>query len=324
MFRIGYRTIKTAVGTAIAIIIAELMGLDHYASAGIITILCIQNTKRKSVRASWSRFIACVVAMGFSAVFFEILGYYPIVIGLMLLFFIPTTVMLNVKEGIVTSSVIVLHIFMERNITLELLWNELLLITIGVGVALIMNLYMPSVESKLLSYQCQLEDNFQRIFVQMASYLREGEDQWDGSEITETEKIIKEAKTIAFKDVENHFVRNEDRYYLYFTMREKQFELIERMLPLVSSLSSSVEQRGMIASFIEDLSEHIHPGNTALLYLKKLFDMKLMFEEMDMPKTREEFETRAALYQFVREMEQYLYLKQSFRGLPVKGEKATN
>ncbi|MGD7045523.1 aromatic acid exporter family protein [Jeotgalibacillus proteolyticus] len=318
MLKIGYRTLKTAIGTAIAIMIAQFFDLNNFASAGIITILCIQSTKRKSVDASWSRFAACMLAMVFSSVFFEGIGYHPIVIGLMLLLFIPVTVSLNIKEGIVTSSVIILHIFMDGRVTIDSLLNEFLLIIIGIGIALIMNLYMPSVDAKLIKFQQKIEANFHTIFLQMAAYLKDENAEWSGREITSTDQMIKEAKTLAFQDVENHFLRNENHYYLYFSMRQKQFELIERMLPLISSLSSSVEQREMIGDFVEDLSEHIHPGNTAILYLKKLYDMKIRFEDMEMPKNREEFETRAALYQFIREMEEYLQLKQSFRGIPSK------
>ena len=114
-FKIGYRTIKTALGTAIAILIAQQFGLDNFASAGILTILCIQVTKRKSLRTSWDRFVACVLAMPFSALFFEVIGYHPIVIGIMLFFFIPTVVMLKANEGVVTSSVIILHIYMANH-----------------------------------------------------------------------------------------------------------------------------------------------------------------------------------------------------------------
>ena len=49
--------------------------------------------------------------------------------------------------------------------------------------------------------------------------------------------------------------------------------------------------------------------------------MKVEFEKMELPKTREEFETRAALFQFVREMEQYLIIKSSFKGLKRKANK---
>ncbi|WP_409251285.1 aromatic acid exporter family protein [Bacillus sp. SCS-153A] len=316
MFRIGYRTAKTAVGTAVAILIAQWLGLENFASAGILTILCIQDTKKKSLKAAWSRFLACLLAIVFASILFELLFYHPLIIGLLLLFFIPTTVMLKITQGIVTSSVIILHIYSAYHVTLDLIVNELGIIAIGIGIALLANLYMPSVENKLIAYQEQIEENFHRIFSEIVRYLRTNEDRgWAGQEITEVEELINEAKTLAFKDVENHFLRHENLYYLYFKMREKQFDILQRLLPLVTSISTKIEQREMVADFMEELSEHIHPGNTALLYLKKLYDMKLKFEEMDLPKTREEFEARAALYQFIKEMEDYLLIKSSFKGI---------
>ena len=253
--------------------------------------------------------------MVISAAFFEFMAYHPAVIGLLLLVFIPITVALNIKEGIVTSSVIILHIYSAGKVTPGLFQNELGIIVIGIGIALVMNLYMPSVDKKMIEYQEKIEANFYKIFCEMINYLRTNDSQWDGKEITETEQLLKEAKTIAFKDVENHFLRHENLYYLYFKMREKQFEILQRILPIATSISLTIEQGHRIAEFLDELSDHIHPGNTALFYLKKLYDMKVEFEQMDLPKTREEFETRAALYQFVQEMEQYLLLKSSFKGI---------
>ena len=110
-FRIGYRTIKTAVGAALAILIAQSLGLENYASAGILTILCIKVTKKKSLRASWDRILACLIGMVFSFVFFELVSYHPLVIGLLLLFFIPTVVLFKANDGVASSSVIILHFY---------------------------------------------------------------------------------------------------------------------------------------------------------------------------------------------------------------------
>jgi len=312
-YRIGYRTIKTALGTAISILIAQKFGLDNFASAGILTILCIKVTKRKSVRASWDRFVACVLAMAFSSLFFEVIAYHPIVIGIMLLFFIPTVVMFKANDGIVTSSVIILHIYNANNLSLGLFLNELGVIIIGIGVALIINLYMPSADNRLNQYQFKLEENFRVIFYEMVKFLRTGESDWSGKEITETAKLLEEAKSYAFRDVENHFLRDENDYFHYFKMREKQFEIIERVLPIVTSLTVTVPQGKMIAHFLEELSGNIQPGNTAYIYLGKLKEMKMEFEEMELPKTREEFEVRAALLQLVKEMNEYLIIKSSFK-----------
>ncbi|MFC0269865.1 aromatic acid exporter family protein [Metabacillus herbersteinensis] len=315
MFKIGYRTVKTALGAAIAIMLAQFFQLENFASAGILTILCIQVTKKKSLQTSWSRFLACSIAIVFSYIFFEGITYHPIVIGLVLLFFIPTTVMVKTTEGIVTSSVIILHLYTSEHITWSLVLNELALVATGIGVALVMNLYMPSVDKKLKEYQCKIEENFAAIFQEIESYLLSSGSNWDGKEITKTADLLSEAKTLAFRDVENHFLRHENSYYHYFKMREKQFEIIERVLPIVTSVEITIEQSQMIAEFVHDLSQGIHPGNTAHKFLVKLLEMKKEFQEMDLPQTREEFEARAALLHFVKEMEQYLIIKSQFKGI---------
>ncbi|WP_427126184.1 aromatic acid exporter family protein [Priestia megaterium] len=312
-FKIGYRTIKTAVGTSLAIIIAQFFHLEFFVSAGIITILCIQNSKKKSLRSASDRFIACSLSILFSFIFFEGIAYHPLVIGLMLLLFIPVTVIFKVNAGIVTSSVILLHIYSKGNMTWGIVFNELGLIVIGIGVALLVNLYMPSLDQELRTYQQEIEGNFRSMLKEIALYLRTNDSSWDGKEIADTVKILEKAKSLAFRDVENHFVRGENYYYRYFKIREKQLEIIERTLPLITAIDLVVEQRYMIADFIEELSLSIHPGNTAKLFLAKLQHLREAFAEMPLPKTREEFEARADLLHVVKEIEQYLFIKQTLK-----------
>lgn len=314
-FKIGYRTLKTALGTAVSIILAQYIGLQNFTSAGILTILCIKVTKKRSLRASWDRILACVIAMIFSSVFFELIGYHPLVIGLLLLFFIPVAVMARAADGIVSSSVIMLHIYSAGQVTFGLLLNELGIVLVGVGVALVMNLYMPSSDDKLEEYQIQIEENFKKIFIEIGLFLRTGDMNWGGAELTETARLLERAKALAFQDVENHLLRSENLYYQYFKIREKQFDIIERVLPSITSIPYQVQQGEMVAEFVEELSKGIKPGNTVLFYLEKLYRMRTEFVDMDLPKTREEFEARAALLHFVNEMEQYLLLKRSFKGL---------
>ncbi|WP_251551636.1 aromatic acid exporter family protein [Neobacillus muris] len=309
--KIGYRTVKTAIGAAAAISIAQFFGLNSFASAGIITILCVQNSKKKSLQAAYARFFACMLAIAFSFIFFEMIAYHPVVIGLLLLVFIPITVWLKVSEGIVTSTVIILHLYTGKHISLVVVSNEIALIVIGIGVALLVNLYMPSLDTKLKKYQVEIEDNFRTIFQEMVSYLRTNESRWLGKEIIETDRLLEEAKSLAFRDVQNHFLRTQDYYYHYFKTREKQFEIIERLLPIVTSIDLLVEQRYMVADFLEELTEAIHPGNTAQVYLDRLEELQEKFHEEPLPDSREEFEARAQLFRLLKEMEEYLLIKKS-------------
>jgi uncharacterized membrane protein YgaE (UPF0421/DUF939 family) len=308
-FKIGYRTLKTAVGAAIAIGIAQMLHLDFYASAAILTILCISVTRRKSLVVSWQRFAACLIGMGYSVIIFELIGYQPWSLGILLLLFIPTAVMLRVQEGIVTSSVIVLHLYTLQQVSVAIIINEVLLISIGIGVALIMNLYMPSSEKVLRVYLRDIEDHFKKILHEMAEYLRHGESEWDGSEIPETVELLKVGKNEALRNVHNHIMRYEDQYYHYFKMREKQFEIVERLMPFVSSLEKSLPQSIELADFLDELSKSLSPANHVVYFLERLDKMEAEFKEMDLPQSREEFEIRSSLLYIMHELRQYLHIK---------------
>ncbi len=313
MFKIGYRTLKTAIGAAIAIGIAQGLGLTFYASAGIITILCVQKTRRKSLKLSWERLLACSVGMLFAGFIFEFVGYNPLAVALLLLIFIPTVVYLRAKDGIVTSAVIILHLYALGEVSFAIVLNEYALIIIGIGIALIMNSYMPSVEKELELIQEQIETNFKNIFLHFSNYLRVGDSNWDGREITETAGLLIKGQDVALQNVENHLLRYQDKFYHYFKMREKQFEIIERVMPLISSLDHTVIQGEKIAEFLEELSKVVRPEISSVDFLEKLNEMRLEFKEMELPKDREEFETRSVLYAFVKEIEQYLIIKRHFR-----------
>ncbi|AQQ55047.1 hypothetical protein B0X71_08025 [Planococcus lenghuensis] len=317
-FSIGYRTLKTAVGAPVAIYIALLLDLEYYVSAGILAILCIQPTKRRSVRAVFSRFAASLIAILYAFLFFEAFAYEPFVLGLILVLFIPVLVSLGLTDGFISSTVILLHILNFGSLTWSFFGNELLLMIIGFGTALLVNLYMPSIDRKLEQYRIRLEDYYSTIFREVATYLHKGESMWDGRELTEVEQLLSKAKALAYQDVENHLARKENRYYMYFDMRERQFEIIERVLPAITTLPVIVGQSHLIAEFMEDISEHVHSGNTAGDYLEKLNRVKKEFAEMPLPKNHETFIAMAGLYRFIGEMEEYLEIKQSYKGFEPK------
>ncbi|WCK52334.1 aromatic acid exporter family protein [Aneurinibacillus sp. Ricciae_BoGa-3] len=316
--KIGYRTLKTALGTFVSIAVAQAFALQFASSAGILTILCIQVTKKRSLKHAYSRFFACLLGLVFGFVVFNLFGYHPIGFFVLFLFFIPLLVRLRIQQGFVTSSVILFHLYTVQHFTLHFLYNELSIMGIGIGTALLLNSYMPNMDRELRIYQQKIEDHFSIILKEMAVYLRNHESLWSGKELIETEVLLNQAKSLAIRNVENHLLRNEDLYYRYFSMREEQFDLIKRMVPLVSSLSVSLPQSEIIASFLDQLSENIHPGNTAYLYLDQINQMKREFEESKLPETREEFETRANLFYLLHEMERYLTFKRQFQPTPIK------
>ena len=84
---------------------------------------------------------------------------------------------------------------------------------------------------------------------------------------------------------------------------------------MVAVLPETSNYHIRIAEFLEDLAEHIHPYNTSHLYLQKLEEMKAELQQMELPKTREEFNTQTALFDIVKSIEKYLIVKSVYKGL---------
>ena len=322
--KIGYRTIKTAIGTPIAISVAQLLGLTNFVSAGILTILCIQPSRKKSYLSAWQRFLACILASVFSMLFFELIGYNVVVLGLMLAIFIPTTVFLKISPGITTSSVIILNLYSSNYINFTFLIDQFLLIIVGLGTGLILNLYMPSMDKQLDEKQEELEENFKIVLYEIALYIRNKNMAWEGKEITKIEDILAETDDLVERDRENHLFRSKHTYRDYFKMRHKQFEILQRMLPLVTALPNKDYISEKIAVFFEGLSEAVHPENTAVLFLDELTDLQKEFNKEELPATLDEFETRANLFRLLHEIEDYLLIKRKYKKSDINRSKESS
>ena len=136
-----HRVIKTAFGTFLAIYLAQIMGISYGVTAGIVTIISIQTTKKESVKIAIERFIASLVGLFIAAMFFYFWGYTPFVFGLFILIFMPICLKFNLFQGFLVTVVLATHILTERNISLKILTNEILILVLGALIAIVLNLY---------------------------------------------------------------------------------------------------------------------------------------------------------------------------------------
>ncbi len=308
----GYRTIKTAVGAGLAVWIASLLDLEFATFAGIIVIMCIEKTKKKTISTIQKKFFASLLSIIVGGLFFEWLGYNPLVFSVFILVFVPILVKARIQGGFVTSMVVVLHLYTVQDANMDVFLNEFYIIIIGMGIALLVNSFMPNFKKDIETYKYKIEQKFAIILYEFSAYLRDGERNWSGKELLEAEEIINQYKSVAIQDVENHLLRKQNKDYYYLEMRENQLELLSRMAKIVSVVSSlglHVKQKEMFADFLEYLSEHVHSGNTTGISLNRLEECKTSIRETELPKTREEFEIRANLFYLINEIENYLTIK---------------
>src|SRR5690625_6999144 len=115
----------------------------------------------------------------------------------------------------------------------------------------------------------------------------------------ETEEILQEGVWFVELYKEKHLIPEQQPYHYYFPKGGKQLELLQQMLPLVSRLPDKDVPSEEIAGFFIELSEAVHPRNTAIVYLNQLKELRKKFNQEELPTTQNEFETKANIYRIL-------------------------
>ena len=302
-----------AISATIALIIGNILGLQYATVGAVIAILSIQDTRKKALIISYKRIVACSIGILLSVILYSLLGNRPLIFGLFLIILIPLTSRLKVQEGMVPSVVLSTHFLVANNITIALIFNEILLMIIGIGVAAIANIFMPSLEDKFRDDKEWIEEHYRIIISKMSkSLITHTVDIDEQKIINEVEKRLYESKETAYKIVNNHFFKSSSYYTDYINMRINQFDTIKRMRLHFQRFNIPVEQMNVMADFTLCVAENISEMNDCKLLLRDLDILRSEFKKMELPKTREEFESRAQLLQFLNDMEEFLLIKRNF------------
>lgn len=313
---------KIAIGGCLAILLAQLLGIHYAPSAGIITLLSIQDTKKATLAVAVKRGAAFLAAVAIAAVVFLTFGYHAVSFGLFLLVFVAVCMMAGLQDGISMCAVLVTHFLVERSVSFYWIRNESLLLVIGIGIGILLNLYMPRFTGEIREKQSKIETEIKLILKGIATYLiaPSGHFQLD-YEIAELEQQITAALKQAYEDNEN-ILRYEIRYYIrYMQMRKSQAAVLGHILKQTQELKLLPKQAAAAALFINEIIMSLRESNNAQKLLQGLTSLKELMKKEELPKSRDEFENRAVLYGLLNDLEQFLEIKRAFASQLTEEEK---
>lgn len=304
-------TFKMAISAMISLALCDYLGVQHGTVAAVISILSIQSTRKKALQIGINRLIACTIGICLSFIVYKYIGNSFIIFGFFILFFIPITNKLKVEEGMIAAVVLANHILVADIIDIQLLLNEFTIMFIGIAVAFIANLFMPSFYKQYEEDKNFIEDSFKHIILNMSEVLLLNKES-ENTLLCDLDKRIILSEKIAY-DIINNKLLSSNTYYLdYITMRKNQFNVIKKMQRYFERFYMSVEQTKLIAEYTAKIANDITENNDCIQLLRELDDLKMRFKGMDLPKTREEFENRAHLIQFLNDLEDFLEIKREF------------
>lgn len=315
---IGLRTIKTAVGAAIAIMLANALQLDNTTAAGIITLLSVTNSRKSSIKTGLSRIASLVLGVIIAFVTFNIIGYNAVAFGFFLLFFIPLSVQGEMSEGIAPSSVLVTHFLIAKEMTIPLVANAFGLLLVGVAIAWLANLLlMPDASKKLQGQKIQIDEKIRQVLTGLSFYL--GSPQVKNTcdhHLKELTALISTSKQEAHLHNENQLLIEDEYFIEYFSMRRLQVDILEKMNDLVKGMSQQKYPDNVSVGEIQELfletATAFSESNDTTVLRSHLDDVLKDYREQSLPVSREEFELRAQLFALLNEFDRFLNVKLTF------------
>lgn len=310
---IKIRTVKLVLATLLSIYIANLLQLEHTLAAGIIAILSLLDTKRASFITAFKRLMSTLAAFSIASIVFYFAGFTVPAFGIYLLFYVPIAYRYDLQVGIAPCSVLVTHFIGAASIGLYWQINGLLLMFIGAASALLFNTWMPSSKSELEENKVSIDEQLRLILKAISTLLCGKELDFQlGAKITQLEEMIEQAKNMALTDYDNQLFRKSDYSIRYLQMRQQQLVLIKKISFTLQYVTLGTVQSGILAELFFDIAEQLNEKNTGLLLLNNIATLYKEFRQSELPKTREEFESRAYLFQILHDVEELIEVKRAF------------
>ncbi len=305
---------KIALGSTLAIFLCELLGLEYATSAGIITLLTIQDTRRGTLKLAFYRVLSFVLTMALGGAAAAFLGLHTASFGVFLLLMVEISYLLGWGDAVSTNAVFGTHLFlMAGELSIDFILNELALLLIGTSLAVVMNLVMPDKERELRAKITEAENRMGRLMVSLAASLRDRQElPAMGDRIQETICFLDAAIDTAITHRDNTMAEHAEFYINFFMLRKNQCHTLLHICSSVQAVPMDAVVDQTIPAFLEEMGTPFRLQNDVTLRLAELDELLEQYRKSPLPVSRAEFEQRAVLFHCLKEMEEFLNLKKTF------------
>lgn len=307
------KALKIALAAVLSILTANLLGLNYAVTAGIITVLSIQNTKRETLKTARNRGLAFLFALMIAAVCYGCLGFSVWAFIIYLFFFAFLCLNTGWAEAIAMDSVLISHFLAEQRFDGGIVLNEMLLFIIGTFFGIVINLHLRKKEDEFDRLSRLVDDEIKGIIHRMSENLRrEDKTGYNSDCFVRLEDKIRLAKECALRNW-NNTLWSQSSYELdYIRMRENQSRVLMNIYKSIVMINVLPVQTMQVAEFFDEIELQYHRDNDVKDLLNILEKMLWDMKQQSLPQNRDEFEARAVLFYTLKQLDEFLELKNHF------------
>lgn len=306
---------KIGIGTSIAIYIAQTLRLEYAVSAGTVTLLTLMMSKWATVKLSVARLATFIMTVLLAWVIFSHISSMWIAYGVLLTLVVFIAELFGWRATISVNAVVAVHLLTSQDFSAAAIWNEFLLVLIGIILAVILNLFNAnfSHKRKIISNMRDTENRLQTFLRELAADLSGKEVQEDvWKDICSLETQIQEYIKSASEYQDNTFQSHPEYYISYFEMRYEQCRVLHSLHDELVKIRSMPKQAAVVSEYILYLSEYVIEINHPTQQIMRMNEIFADMQNEDLPKTRDEFENRAVLYHILMDIQDFLTYKANF------------
>ena len=305
--------ITITLAAIIAIAAAGLLHLDFAVSAGIVAILSIQATKKETIRTAGVRVAAFTCALLISFVSYSLVGFNIYGFLLYLPFYVAVCVNFSWYSAIAMNSVLISHFITLGDMGLNSLGNELILFALGVITGIIANMRLHRNLDHVGRLRNEADEQIRHILSRMADRILDtGVQDYNGSCFDKLNDMLSDAYSAAKLNHENIITAGDTNDMEYIKMRQRQCSVLYEMYKKASALKATPATAQRIADFLRHTAREFSSDNTVAGLLAEFGELDKSMKSEPLPVTRSEFEERAMLYALLRDLEQFLRIKNEF------------
>ena len=125
-------------------------------------------------------------------------------------------------------------------------------------------------------------------------------------------KLLQEYISDTYEYQNNTFYSHPGYYIDYFEMWMKQLNILHNLHYEIKKMRNMPLQAQIVAEYILYMAEYVVEFNSPEIQLERLEKLFENMKKQPLPKTREEFESRAVLYHVLMDLEEFLTTKKRF------------
>ena len=309
-------TIKTAIAATLSLLVAQALGLRFSSSAGIITILDIFETRKATIKGGLKRTLSAIIALVLGIFIFEIFDYKTWAFGLYLLLFVPISFLLKIELGLGPSSVVVTHLLSYGEINSSIIFNEVGLILIGTGFAMLTNLYAPESQDELKKWIEDIDGDIKGILIFFGDTLVNNLDVkiYEGK-IKRLEDDINKALNLAIIENDNR-IENSKNLLIGLSHREREMDLLMEMYDDLKSIPKEYADGKLISDLMIDTANNLSDNGDMVKVKKRIEFLEEHFHMMELPETHEDFIIRSSIFQVFRSLNQFIDISKVISNIP--------